>query len=79
MTGLEKAAEEYLARRRAVGFKLTGAGLFMADFAAYLGSNGAQMHKLRHQGHRLLKPILGGNPWSLATNGADQHSHLIEL
>ncbi len=42
MTGLVGAAEEYLALRRSVGFKLNGAGPLLSDFASYLASNGAE-------------------------------------
>jgi len=42
MTGLEAAVEDYLALRRAVGFKLQGAGSLLTDFVSYLDSKSAK-------------------------------------
>ena len=41
MTGLADAAEDYLALRRGLGFKLERPGQLLADFAGYLDACGA--------------------------------------
>ena len=42
MTGMQQAVEEYLARRRALGYKLKQDGQLLQDFAAHLDADGAQ-------------------------------------
>ena len=40
MSELHKALDDYLTIRRALGFKLARTGLLLADFVAYLDTNG---------------------------------------
>ena len=42
MTDFQAAASEYLALRRALGFRLVQAGRMLASFASYLHEQGAE-------------------------------------
>lgn len=63
MTDYRAAAADYLATRRAMGYKLGYQGQLLAQFVAYLGAAGAEHLTVRHALDWAKQPSSGARAW----------------